>query len=190
MKGMNPILLKLLGFLPGWSGDGPWRSKSVMAALAAIVVGGGLWISGVKSGPPQNAESGAAINPPATMTTGATGDPGVSHWDWSRPLPVYLPACASYVAGFCIGWFFRKLIRITVVVAALVITLLAMGKYAGCDTTPAQERVKRGGEWAQHQATVTQVYLLHLLPSATGGGAGIFLGFRRRSKSATIQPVG
>ena len=97
---------------------------------------------------------------------------------------------ASCVAGFCVGWFFRKLTRLILVVGALVIALLAYGKLAGCDTTHAQEQVKRGGEWAQHEATAAEDYFKRLLPSATGGGAGIFLGFRRRNKASAAKPPG
>jgi uncharacterized membrane protein (Fun14 family) len=93
----------------------------------------------------------------------------------------------SFVAGFCIGWFFRKLTRLILVVGALVIALLAYGKLAGCDMTHTQVRVKRGGEWAQHEVTAAEDYLKHVLPSATAGGVGIFLGFRRRGKAATPE---
>jgi uncharacterized membrane protein (Fun14 family) len=95
----------------------------------------------------------------------------------------------SYVAGFCVGWFFRKLTRLILVVGALAIALLAYGKLTGCDVTRTQEEVKQGGEWAQHEATTAEDYLKHVLPSATAGGVGIFLGFRRRSKAAASKPV-
>jgi uncharacterized membrane protein (Fun14 family) len=94
---------------------------------------------------------------------------------------------ASYVAGFCIGWFFRKLTRLILVVGGLVIALLAFGKFAGCDTTHTQEQVKRDTEWAQHEAATAKDYFEHLLPSATTGGVGIFLGYRRRNKAGVVE---
>jgi uncharacterized membrane protein (Fun14 family) len=111
-----------------------------------------------------------------------------AHWNWSKPFPIYGRMGASYVAGFCIGWFFRKLTRLILVVSALVIALLAYGKLAGCDMTHTQEQVKRGGERAQHETTTAENYLKHMLPSATAGGVGVFLGFRRRSKVSTAKP--
>ena len=96
---------------------------------------------------------------------------------------------ASYVAGFCIGWVFRKLIRIILAFTALVTALLALGKFAGCDMAPARERVEHTGEWAQHEVTTAKDYLLPLLPSVGVGGAGTFLGFRRRGQTAAPRPA-
>jgi hypothetical protein len=60
----------------------------------------------------------------------------------------YVRMGASYVAAYCIGWLFRRLMRLILVVCALAIALLAYGKFAGWDMTHAQERVKHSGEWA------------------------------------------
>ena len=178
---MNPILSKEVGAVRGWTADGPWRSKSVLVALLAILAGAGVWFSDVKKAALQNTGANTITNSQvAASSTGGT--PGIAQWDWHRPFPVYVPVGISYVAGFCIGWFFRKLLHIVVVVVALIVALLALGKYVGWNTAAEQERVKRGGEWVQHEATATQDYLRHLLPSAAGGGAGAFFGFRRRSK--------
>ena len=172
------------------AGDGPWRSKSVLAALAAVVAGTGLWFSDIKHNPPPGETGNTVVtNAPDVTLSNTAGAPAQTHWNWSKPFPFYVRMGASYVAGFCIGWFFRKLTRLIMVVVALVIALLAYGKLAGCDTTPAQERVKRSGEWAQHEATAARDYLLHALPSATGGGTGIFLGFRRRSRAGPVKPA-
>jgi uncharacterized membrane protein (Fun14 family) len=186
---MKAILQKALGILTNWAGDGPWRSKSVLAALTVVVVGLWFWCSDIKTSPSQvetnTAMTNAAVITPSNPTAAPTG----SHWNWSKPFPAYVRMGASYVAGFCIGWFFRRLTRLIFVVVALVIALLAFGKFAGCDTTHPQEQVKRGGEWAQHEAAAAKDSLKHLLPSAGAGGAGIFLGFRRRGKTATPKPA-
>lgn len=178
---MNPILSKEVGAVRGWTADGPWRSKSVLAAVVAILVGGGVWFSDVKKAASQNTDANVIGNSQVTNSSGAVSG---AQWNWNRPLPIYVPVCVSYVAGFCIGWFFRKLLHVVVVVVALIIGLLALGKHVGWDTTTEQERVKRGGEWVQHEVTAGENYLRHLLPSAAGGGAGAFLGFRRRSRGA------
>jgi len=179
---VNVLLQKATGVLSGLVVDGPWRSKSVLAALAAVLAGVGIWFHGLSSNPPAGEVSSTQTTAPVTTPAGTASSPTGSHWDWSKPFPFYVPIGASYVAGFCIGWFFRKLIRMILIITALVIALLALGKFAGCNVAPAQQRVKQTGEWAQHEATSAEDYLMKLLPSAGAGGAGTFLGFRRRSK--------
>ena len=186
---MNPLFQKLPGAFGRWAGDGPWRSKSVLAALALAVVGMGFWFSELKSNPATNETSNLVTNAPGGMPSNPASAPAGAHWDWSKPFPVYGRLGASYVAGFCIGWFLRKLKQIVLAIGALIIALLAFGKFAGCDTAHMQEQVKHGGEWAQHETTAAENYLKHLLPSATAGGAGVFLGFRRRSKAGTAKPA-
>jgi uncharacterized membrane protein (Fun14 family) len=186
---MNVFVQKAIGVFAGWSADGPWRSKSVLAALAAVVVGLGFWCSDIKNNPRQNESSGVATNAPGITSSNPSAAPAGSHWNWSKPFPFHVRMGASYVAGFCIGWFFRKLTRLIMVVTALVIALIGYGKITGCDTTHTQEQVKRSGEWAQHEAAAAENYLMHLLPSATAGGAGIFLGFRRRRKAGASEPA-
>ena len=186
---MNLFVQKARGVFTSLGADGPWRSKSVLAALAAVVAGLGLWFSDIKNSPPQNEMDKTATNTLAITSPGPSGASASAHWNWSKPFPFYVRMGVSYVAGFCVGWFFRKLTRLIMVIGALVIALLAYGKLAGCDTTHEQEQVKRGSEWAQHEATATKDYLMHLLPSATAGGAGIFLGFRRRNKAVPAKPA-
>lgn len=95
---------------------------------------------------------------------------------------------ASYVAGFCIGWFFRRLMRMVAVVGALLIGLLALGKFAGCDTTHTQAQVKQSRQWAQHELRTTRDYLKSSLPWTAAGGVGALLGFRRRRRTLSPQP--
>jgi len=168
---------KALGILINRAGDGPWRSKSVLAALAVVVVGLGFWISDIKNSPPPGETSNTVTQAPTAAA------PANAHWHWSKPFPFYVPMGASYVAGFCIGWVFRKLIRTILAFTALVIALLALGKFAGCDITPARERVEHAGEWAQHEVMTAKDYLLHLLPSVGAAGVGTCLGFRRRGQA-------
>jgi len=183
IKPVKAFLQKASGILINRASDGPWRSKSVLTALAVVVVGLGFWVSDIKTGPPQSETSNSVTHAPTVAS------PANAHWHWSKPFPFYVPMGASYVAGFCIGWVFRKLIRIILAFTALVIALLALGKFAGCDLTTAQERVERTGAWARHEVTTAKDYLLHLLPSVGAGGAGTFLGFRRRGQTVASKPA-
>jgi uncharacterized membrane protein (Fun14 family) len=180
---VNEFLQKVTDSLTQWVGDGPWRSKSVLAALLAVGLGLGFWCSDLKRNPsPRGAET-AITNAPGVVPAGLVGAPVSPRSNWAKPFPFYVRLGVSYVAGYCIGWFFRRLTRLIMVVFALVIALLAYGKLAGCDMTRAQEEAKRGGEWAQHETTTLETYLKRMLPSATAGGVGTVLGFRRRSQS-------
>jgi hypothetical protein len=167
-----------------WFGDGPWRSKSVLAALAIVVIGLGFWISDIKTEPPQNQADQTTTDAPKITPL----DSG-THWNWSKPFPFYVRMGASYVAAYCIGWLFRRVLRLILVVSVLAIALLAYGKFAGWDMTHTQEQVKHGNEWARHTATVEKDRLKSLLPSATTGAVGMFMGFWRRSQTRVAQPV-
>jgi hypothetical protein len=186
---VNVFVQKALGVFTGWTGDGPWRSKSVLAALAVVVVGLGFWCSDIKSKPSHNDTNNAAAHAPGVTASQPDGAPTGPHWNWSKPFPFYVRMGASYVAGFCLGWLFRRVLRLILVVSALAIALLAYGKLAGCDMTRPQEQIKHGSEWAQHEASAKMDYLKHLLPSATTGGIGVFWGFRRRSKATVSEPA-
>jgi len=182
-KGMNELPQKARTILAIWFGNGPWRSKSVLAAVAAVAVGFGLWVSDIKPKPPQNEIK--------QTTTGAPKiTPLDDHWNWRKPFPFYVRMGASYAAAYCIGWLFRRVLRLIVVVSVLAIALLAYGKLVGWDMTNTQEKVKHGGEWVRTAANTEKDHLKHLLPSATGGAVGMFMGFRRRSQTAVTEPVG
>jgi uncharacterized membrane protein (Fun14 family) len=186
-QSVKAILQTALGILANWIGEGPWRSKSVLGALAVAALGLGFWFSGIQNAPPQNEANRVVTNAPAINPADTTTPPAERHWDWSKSFPFYVRLAASYVAGFCLGWFFRKLKRLVVVAVALVIALLALGKFAGCDTTQTQERVKRSSEWMQQEVTSAENQVKNMLPSAGAGGIGVCLGFRRRSKAAAPE---
>ena len=138
----------------------PWRSKTVLAALLATLVGVGIWI----------AQGRATVD-----SSGAGGG-----FDFHRPLPAWVDFCASYVGGFFIGWGFRRFLKITAMVAAALVGLLALAKYVGMDGAPAEEHIKHGVTLANHGAESAKQFLTGLLPSTIAGGVGIFRGFRCR----------
>lgn len=177
---MNVIGPRLLTGIAGFFQDGPWRAKSVWGAVAAVVAGTGLWFSDLKANPPADLAAPATTNAPGSAMTAAPAATPEAHWNWQKPLPGYVKTCASYVAGFCLGWFFRKLIKLITIAVALTVALLAWGKFAGFDTNHAQAEVKRGGKQAQQQVTALADDFKQTLPSTMGGGAGVLLGFRRR----------
>jgi uncharacterized membrane protein (Fun14 family) len=159
-----------------WFGNGPWRSKSVLAALVAVAVGLGFWFSDIKQGAPQDGAASASVS-----SGTANNSLSIGEWNWSRPLPLYVRMGASYVAAYCVGWLFRRVIKLILMACVLAIALLAYGKFAGWDMTHAQTQVRQGGEWARETAATEKERFKKLLPSATAGAVGMFMGFRRRN---------
>jgi uncharacterized membrane protein (Fun14 family) len=180
---MNGFSERARNIVTDWFGDGPWRSKSVLVALAVIVIGLVFWISDIKTEPPQDKIVQTTDAPKITPLDSGT------HWNWSKPFPFYVRMGASYAAAYCIGWLFRRVLRLILVVSVLAIALLAYGKFAGWDMTHTQEQVKHGNEWARHTATVEKDHLKSLLPSATAGAVGMFMGFWRRNKAGVAKPA-
>lgn len=180
---MSPLVQRILAPLFGAaaaSGDGPWRAKTVLLALFVVLVGLGFWARDIAKGPPPPAP--AHVTAPGAQPTSGGG------WDFSRPFPGYLRICASYIGGFFIGWAFRRFIRLALALAALAALLVGVGKYAGWNVAPAETKVKERAKWVQHDATTASDYLKHLLPSASAGAVGAFLGFRRKDKPIAPKP--
>ncbi len=95
---------------------------------------------------------------------------------------------ASYVAAYCLGWLFRRVLRLILIVSLLVIAFLAYGRLAGLNVTQAQVQVKQSRGWARHVMVTEKDHLKGLLPSATAGAVGMFLGFRRRNQARVAEP--
>jgi len=168
----------------GWFSNGPWRAKSVWVALLVVLLGGALWLSQVSKGPAGGFNSGSG----SEYVDSGSRSP-VSSWDWSRPMPVYVALCLSYAGGYCVGWFFRRLLRMVFVVVGVAVALLAMGRLLGTDTEPVEQEIRGAGDWVRHEVGAWQDLLKQFLPSAAGGGVGVFLGFRRRGRTGTSSPT-
>jgi hypothetical protein len=135
---MNGISERARDVVSDWFSDGPWRSKSVLAALVVVTAGLTFWVSNIK---PQTAQNKIVQTTAAPKVT-----PLDEHWNWSKPFPFYVRVGASYVAAYCLGWLFRRLLRLILMVSILAIAALAYGKFVGWDMTHTQEQVKQSGE--------------------------------------------
>jgi uncharacterized membrane protein (Fun14 family) len=179
---VNLFFRRIAAAVPGAVGremsDGPWRAKTVLAAAAIALLGLGLWFNDAVKGHPAT-EPGVEASDAASPATSSTPS------NWSKPMPGYVRVCVSYIGGFLLGWAFRRFIKLAIAGTALIIALLALGRFVGCDTAQTQEQVKRGGAWVQREAAETRDYLKGRLPSAAAGGTGLFFGFRRRGRATT-----
>jgi len=181
---MNPLLQRAsttaLGTVSAALADAPWRSRTVIAAFVVALVGFGFWV--------RSAFEGNHAEPRKPGLTASAEPAQHSGVDFTRPLPGYVRVCASYIGGFLIGWTFRRFVKITALALAAIVAVLALAKFAGCDSTALQERVKRDAAAVRQEAARDRDYLRGLLPSTTGAALGIFWGFRRRSRVLAQAP--
>jgi uncharacterized membrane protein (Fun14 family) len=174
---MNPLhrVLALLLGAGAASGDGPWRARTVHLALLLVIVGLGFWARDAAKGPPPLATQQA-------FTSADQPAPG-SGWDFTRPVPGYVRFSASYIGGFVVGWALRHFLRLALGLVALAALLVGLGKCAGCNSAPAETRVRDSAAWVRHEADAATDYVKGLLPSTAAGAVGVFLGFRRKGKA-------
>lgn len=87
------------------------------------------------------------------------------------------------MGGFLIGWAIRRTVKFAAIVAGLLLTLLAAVKMTGAvdlDWTAIEANISHSLAWAQGKTEGFKEVLTGYLPSAGAGGAGTFLGFRKK----------
>ena len=175
---MTPTLQRGSAAAQVWLGavleDGPWRSKTVIAALLAVLIGMGLWVKDALDDK-QRSLSGASAN--ASSAEYRSGRVGLR-----RPVPGYVRVGVSYIGGFLLGWTFRRFVKIAALATVLVVGVLGLAKFAGCDNSDLRVQVAREATTVTETVKRERDHLKHLLPSATAAGIGVFWGFRRRSR--------
>ncbi len=108
---------------------------------------------------------------------------GLAGWIAELASPSVARFGGSYIAGFFVGWAFRRFVKVMAVVGALAIATIALLKNAGLVTTDwtALERLITDNVAAvQRGAEGFKEFLTGYLPSAGAGAAGVFLGFRKK----------
>lgn len=87
------------------------------------------------------------------------------------------------MGGFLIGWAVRRAIKLAVIVAGLLMTLLIAVKMTGAidlDWTAIEANISHSLAWVQGKAEGFKEVLTGYLPSAGAGGAGTYFGFRKK----------
>lgn len=159
----------------------PWQAKSVWVAVVLMLLGGGLWIKErTQAEPPSAAATSAASQLSDSASTGTRSGEG-------RGLESSAPATfrfgASYVAGFFLGWTFRRFLKVTLLLSGAAIVLIALGKKIGwleLDWVAMEGHVRHSLAWLQGEAGAFRQFLTGYLPSAGAASVGAFLGFRRK----------
>jgi uncharacterized membrane protein (Fun14 family) len=161
--------------------DGPWRAKTVLAALVAVLIGMGFWVKGALDDQrPQSASAGVKASSNANPA---------ARVGFSRPIPGYVRAGVSYIGGFLLGWTFRRFVKLAALATLVIVGILGFARFVGCDSSSLRERVEHEAAAVKETAKRERDYLKGLLPSATAGGIGVFLGFRRKSRLSVAAPA-
>ena len=115
-------------------------------------------------------------------------------WVWfqhsgeaSQSFPIYGTVGASYAGGYLIGRIFRRLLKIAVIAAAVVLGGFALINRMHLDTSKAEQAVKAGSAWLEDQSMRARNYLMDLLPSGAAGGFGAFAGARKGRRDLKEQ---
>lgn len=117
------------------------------------------------------------------LGAGATTLAGLGAWMNDMMSPALARGGASFMGGFLIGWAIRRTVKLAAIVAGLLLTLLAAVKMTGIvdlDWTAIEVNISHSLTWAQGKASGFKEVLAGYLPSAGAGGAGIYLGFRKK----------
>jgi uncharacterized membrane protein (Fun14 family) len=135
-------------------GKSPLGAKSVLTAAGLFLVSGFAWL------------------------TGPSGEDALS---WMTPYaPAVFSTSGSYLGGFLIGWFLRRALKVTAIVAGIVVAAVGLFAALGWDGSVVQNWVNASVAWATDGAQSTMGYLVAFLPSATAAAVGGALGFRRK----------
>ncbi len=117
------------------------------------------------------------------LGAGVTTIAGVGAWMNDMMSPALARGGASFMGGFLIGWAIRRTVKLAAIVAGILLTLLATVKMTGVvdlDWTAIEANISHSLAWAQGKAEGFKEVLTGYLPSAGAGGAGTFLGFRKK----------
>jgi uncharacterized membrane protein (Fun14 family) len=109
-----------------------------------------------------------------------TGPAGADALAWMTPYaPAVFSASGSYLAGFLVGWFLRRALKVTSIVAGIVLALVGLLASLGWDGGVVQGWVNGSVAWMTESAQSAMHFLVALLPSAAAAAVGGALGFRR-----------
>lgn len=125
--------------------------------------------------------------PPWKATTvvaaGMTTLAGMAGWMSDIVSPALARFGGSYLAGFFIGWAFRRFVKLVVVIGAFTLAGMALMKNVGWLTTDWDELQRHSTHnlaAIQHGAEGVKQFLTGYLPSAGAAAAGVFFGIQEK----------
>ncbi len=124
---------------------------------------------------PWNAKSVIAV---AVATVG-----GLSSWAADFSSPAVAGIGGSYLAGFFIGWAFRRFLKMAALIAAGLLACIAVLENTGwidLDWTAVETQISHAIAAVHQGAEGLKHILSGYLPSTGAGAVGMFFGFRKK----------
>lgn len=164
-----------------------WKSRSLLFMIAITLVGVGMWFYAQATKPPAPAPRSAA---PEGMVSGfAAGDPTAGHVapapekrfiDNASPAVARFGGC--FVAAFCVGYAFKKFIKVAAILTGVLLIAIFFMKKSGIidlDWAAIQPSIDSSVAWLKGEAGAMKDFITGYLPSTGSAAAGLFVGFRK-----------
>jgi uncharacterized membrane protein (Fun14 family) len=160
------------------------RWKKVLLCLALVLVAAGVAFAILETqrppaAPPPAADSGARTSflpgeHPSSPTTTASAEEPVSAG--------FFRLGFSFIAGFCIGLAVRKTLKLTALVAGLLLLCLFLLDYAGLITVNWQGfdgLYQQVAQRVERESAQLRTFITGSLPAAGLAALGLFAGFKK-----------
>ncbi len=167
-----------------------WRSKLLLAMTAVTLLGVVLWVYAAATRPAPTPHASPAATSLATglvPTDPSAGTAAPGSVVDPRLVDEAAPAVArfggSFIAGFCIAYAFRKMIKVAALVTGVALIALFALDRAGMiqvNTQLITDSLERGVAWVRGEAGAMKDFVLGYLPSAGAGTTGIIMGLRKK----------
>jgi uncharacterized membrane protein (Fun14 family) len=117
------------------------------------------------------------------LAVGAATVGGLASWIGNITSPAMAQLGGSYLAGFLLGWAFRRFLRMAAMIVAVTLACMGALKATGwldLDWPSIEAQISQTLHWLHGEAEGLKSLLTGFLPSAGAAGAGSFFGFRKK----------
>ena len=172
-----------------------FRSKLFVIAVLVTLFGAGSWAySAATRDAYAQKQAEKPVSEQSPAQTGSDFVKGLADAAQGREVAVVQPRLldesapatfrfgASFLAGFAIGFAAKKFLRMTILIAAVIGTLLFFLKKSGMitlDWDGVERQVDDGVEWAKSSAGGIKSFLTGYIPSGAAGFVGLLWGARK-----------
>lgn len=168
---------------PAGRGKALWQSKVVIAAGVVTVAGLAMWVYAMATAAPAPAGPGPGVDPSLVSglsvgeVAGRAGETSARLIDSASP--ALLRFGLSFLVGVVLAYLFKKFLKVSVIVAALIGAAVFGLHKTGIidfDAGAVKEQVDRGVTWARSEASGFKDFIVGYLPSSVSACAGLIYG--------------